>query len=276
MDALGHELEVATRLAREAARLILEVYATPFDVVQKDRDQGPVTEADHRANALIVEGLRRAFPTDSIIAEETSRRDETTSPRRWFIDPLDGTREFVQRNGMFAVHIGLAIDGAPALGVVLAPTSGKLYTGVAGGQAWLEVGSERRRLQVAADVDLRHLHLLVSRSHATERTRALMQRLGITRVTEQGSVGLKTGLIAEGLADLYLHPSPRSSRWDTCAPEAILRAAGGVLTDFSGLPYSYDGQELENGRGIVAASARVAEALLPRLLELRAEGFRPS
>jgi 3'(2'), 5'-bisphosphate nucleotidase len=273
MAALTRELEVAIRLAREAARVILEVYATPFDVVQKDRNQGPVTLADHRYYTLIVEGLRREFSTDSILAEETPRRDETSSARRWFIDPLDGTREFVERNGMFAVHIGLAIDAVPAVGVVLAPTTGKLYAGAAGERAWLEVDGARRPLQVRDDVDLRQLHLLVSRSHQSKHTAALMQRLGIDRVTAQGSVGLKTGLIAEGLADVYLHPSPRSSRWDICAPEAILRAAGGLLTDFSGTPYRYDGVELENSHGILAASPRVAGALLPTLRQLAAEGF---
>jgi 3'(2'), 5'-bisphosphate nucleotidase len=273
--ALDRELEVATRLAREAARVILEVYATPFDVVEKELGQGPVTLADHRANTLIVEGLRAAFATDSIIAEETIRRDETGSPRSWFIDPLDGTREFVERNGMFAVHIGLAVDGVARLGVVLAPTSGKLYTGVTGEGAWLEVGGVRRGLEVDGAVDLAQLHLLVSRSHRSSRTGELMKRLGISRVTEQGSVGLKVGLIAEGLADLYLHPTPRSSRWDTCAPEAILRGAGGVLTDFSGQDYPYDGKELENVRGIFAGSRPVAAALLPVLRELTASGALP-
>jgi 3'(2'), 5'-bisphosphate nucleotidase len=273
--ALDRELEVATRLAREAARVILEVYATPFDVVEKELGQGPVTLADHRANTLIVEGLRQAFATDSIIAEETIRRDETGSARSWFIDPLDGTREFVERNGMFAVHIGLAVDGRARLGVVLAPTSGKLYTGLTDEGAWLEEGGVRRRLEVDGAVDLAKLHLLVSRSHRSSRTGELMKRLGISRVTEQGSVGLKVGLIAEGLADLYLHPTPRSSRWDTCAPEAILRGAGGVLTDFAGEAYAYDGKELENVRGIFAGSGPVAAALLPVLRELTASGALP-
>jgi 3'(2'), 5'-bisphosphate nucleotidase len=136
---------------------------------------------------------------------------------------------------------------------------------------WLELEGSRRRLEVPRKADLKDLHLLVSRAHRSKRTSDIMRRLGITRVTEQGSVGLKVGLIAEGKADLYLHPIPRSSRWDTCAPEALLRAAGGVLTDSSGAPYVYDGVELENTRGIIACSPQVLEAVVPILRELALE-----
>jgi 3'(2'), 5'-bisphosphate nucleotidase len=271
----SRELEVATRVAREAGALILEVYATNFDVVQKADDQGPVTLADERANELIVSTLLREFPGDSIIAEETTRRDETASTRRWFIDPLDGTREFVARNGMFAVHIGLSVDGQAMVGVVYAPVSGKLYAGTRDGGSIVEVAGVRRPLRVAHKTNVRDLHLLVSRSHRSSRTDAIQQRLGITQVTAQGSVGLKTGLIAEGVADLYLHPSSRSSRWDSCGPEAILRGAGGVLTDFNGTPYLYDGTELANARGLLACSPQVFDAVMPVVRELSYEAAQP-
>jgi 3'(2'), 5'-bisphosphate nucleotidase len=164
---------------------------------------------------------------------------------------------------MFAVHIGLAVEGHPVAGVVFAPVSGKLYEGAPQSGCWLTHQGQRRRLEVPRNRDVRTLHLLVSRAHPSARTKDLMGRLGITKVTEQGSVGLKVGLIAEGAADLYLHLSPRSSRWDTCAPEALLRAAGGALTDATGVPYVYDGVELANARGIIACSPPVLEAVLP-------------
>jgi 3'(2'), 5'-bisphosphate nucleotidase len=271
MGEYSFELEIAKRVAREAGEIILAVYAAPFEVVEKAGDQGPVTEADSRANELIVTALRREFPSDSIIAEESTRRDETPSSRRWFVDPLDGTREFVSKNGMFAVHIGLAVEGRPVAGVVFAPVSGKLYFGEASGDSWLEEAGQTRRLEVPRERDVRALHLLVSRSHPSRRTHDIMARLGITRVTEQGSVGLKVGLLAEGAADLYLHPSPRSSRWDTCAPEAVLRGAGGVLTDSRGVPYLYDAVELHNARGIIACSPNVLAAVVPVLRALDEE-----
>ncbi len=264
------ELAVARALALDAGTVIMAVYATAFEVVEKEAGTGPVTEADQRANDLIVSGLIAAFPGDSIIAEESGRRDETTSNRCWFVDPLDGTSEFAARNGMFAIHIGLAVEGVASMGIVYAPVTQKMYVGVSTGTTTLEVPGVASRLLAAPRVaDLRALRLVVSRAHRSPRTREFAQRLGVVSITEQGSVGLKAGLIAEGAADLYFHPSPKSSRWDTCAPEAILRGAGAELTDLQRTPYSYDGRELENRRGLLAGRPEVLDAVAPLLNELR-------
>ena len=247
------ELEVASHLAREAAAIIRQVYETPFSVVQKAAGGGPVTEADKRANELIVKGLHAAFPADDIVAEESTHRAPKTN-RVWFVDPLDGTREFVDRNGMFAVHIGLAIDGAPVAGVVLAPIQGALWSGAMGEPCVLELGEQRRELTMLPVSNTKDLRLLVSRSHKSKKTAAIRDALGITQVKEQGSVGLKCSLLAMGEADLYLHPSDRTSRWDSCAPQAVIEAAGGMLVDFGGQKYGYQGQEIVNSRGLVACA----------------------
>jgi 3'(2'), 5'-bisphosphate nucleotidase len=247
------ELEVAGTLAREAAAVIRQVYETPFSVVQKSGGAGPVTEADKRANELIVKGLQQAFPSDDIVAEESTHRAPKTN-RVWFVDPLDGTREFVDRNGMFAVHIGLAIDGVPVAGVVLAPMQGALWSGAVGCPCVLEVGDQRRELKMLPVKEPKDLRLLVSRSHKSKKTAAIRDALGITQVKEQGSVGLKCSLLAMGEADLYLHPSDKSSRWDSCAPQAVIEAAGGMLVDFGGKPYGYEGREIVNSRGLVACA----------------------
>lgn len=248
------ELEIAGQLARQAAAVIREVYETPFSVVQKGGGAGPVTEADKRANELIVRGLQQAFPADDIVAEESANK-VPTSRRIWFVDPLDGTREFVDRNGMFAVHIGLAIDGAPVAGVVLAPMQGALWSGAVGHPCVLELGDQRRELTMQKVDSTKDLRLLVSRSHKSKKTAAIRDALGITQVREQGSVGLKCALLAMGEADLYLHPSDRSSRWDSCAPQAVIEAAGGMLVDFAGNTYGYEGREIVNSRGLVACAA---------------------
>lgn len=248
-----HELEVAARLAREAAVVIREVYETSFQVTQKSGGGGPVTEADQRANELIVRGLEAAFPGDEIVAEESTHR-APRGRRVWFVDPLDGTREFVDRNGMFAVHVGLALEGKPVAGVVLAPLQGALWSGAVGEPCVLELGDQRRALKMAPVLEPSQLRLLVSRSHRSKKTEAIKRALGITQVREQGSVGLKCALLAMGEADLYLHPSDRSSRWDSCAPQAVIEAAGGVLLDFAGQPYEYSGRELVNGRGLLACA----------------------
>jgi 3'(2'), 5'-bisphosphate nucleotidase len=269
------ELELARRLAIEAGAILLEVYATDFAVEHKPGGAGPVTEADARANEHIVSALQREFPTDAIVAEESSNSNIPKHKRCWFVDPLDGTREFVDRNGMFAVHIGLAVDGSPRVGVVYAPVAAKLYVAISGGECLLEHGGNTRHLRVA-DPPARSedLRLLTSRSHKSKKTALIRERLGIHHVIEHGSVGLKCGLLAEGAADVYLHPSARSYRWDSCAPEAILRAAGGVLTDFGGVPYRYDGPELENARGILACSAGTFPMVLPTLLGLKPSSGR--
>ena len=247
------ELEVAGRLAREAAAIIRQVYETPFSVVQKAAGGGPVTEADKRANELIVKGLELAFPADDIVAEESTHRAPKTN-RVWFVDPLDGTREFVDRNGMFAVHIGLAVEGVPVAGVVLAPMQGALWSGAIGAPCVLELGDQRRELKMQPVAATKDLRLLVSRSHKSKKTAAIRDALGITQVKEQGSVGLKCSLLAMGEADLYLHPSDKSSRWDSCAPQAVIEAAGGMLVDFGGQKYGYEGREIVNSRGLVACA----------------------
>lgn len=244
------ELEVARRLAREAAEVINRVYAGAFDVVQKAGGGGPVTEADKRANELIVRGLQKAFPTDEIVAEE-STHVAPKGNRVWFVDPLDGTREFVDRNGMFAVHIGLAIDGVAVAGVVLAPVQGACWSGAKGEPCVLELGDQRRELVMQPVKKTSDLRLMVSRSHKSKKTAAIREALGITQVKEQGSVGLKCALLALGEADLYLHPSTMSSRWDSCAPQAVIEAAGGVLVGSDGASYGYEGREIVNSRGLV-------------------------
>jgi 3'(2'), 5'-bisphosphate nucleotidase len=267
--ALERELQVARRLAREAGGILLEVYATAFAVREKPAGGGPVTDADARANTLIVDALRAEFPDDAIIAEESVGATAAHGPRCWYVDPLDGTREFVDRNGMFAVQIGLALHADAVLGVVFAPVSGKLYSGIAGWGGTVEDAEGSRPLHVApAPARADELRLVVSRSHRSPRTERVRQALGIARVIESGSVGLKCGLLAEGLADLYLHPSKRTYRWDSCAPEAILRAAGGSLTDLAGHSYRYDGRELENTRGLLGCSPGACDLVLPTIREM--------
>jgi 3'(2'), 5'-bisphosphate nucleotidase len=264
MVNLSRELEVARATALEAGGIILTVYSGKFDVVQKGAGAGPVTEADRQANEFIVDALRRAFPADGIVAEESSdNSDARRFERCWYVDPLDGTKEFVARNGEFAVHIGLAIAGEATLGVVYKPVGGKLYMGTIDGGSTLEQDGTKRSLHVSERRETAQLRLLVSRSHHSRRTDQIRELLGIHEVIESGSVGVKCGLLSEGKADLYLHPSRKSSRWDSCAPEAVLRGAGGHLTDLSGQRYRYDGIELQNDRGLLGCNAAAFDAILP-------------
>jgi 3'(2'), 5'-bisphosphate nucleotidase len=254
----------------------MEIYATDFGFELKGKAD-PVTEADRRANAYLVGELRKAFPADGIVAEETAdQSDALKSGRCWYVDPLDGTKEFIAKNGEFSVMIGLAIDGAAKLGVVFQPEHDKLYGGVVGegtdGGAWLEERGVRRALRVSDKSDPATLALVVSRSHRPKDMDELVRRLGIGHERASGSVGLKIGLIAEQIADVYVHASDKSSAWDACAPEAILRGAGGVFTDVGGAPFVYGGTDMKNRRGILATNGASFERIAPVVRALAIEG----
>jgi 3'(2'), 5'-bisphosphate nucleotidase len=267
---LDRELVEAVKLAREAGNILLEIYATDFAVEMKG-ESDPVTEADRRVNAFLATRLEEAFPADSVIAEESARAEALRGNGRcWYVDPLDGTKEFIKKNGEFSVMIGLVVDGRAALGVVYQPTKNKLYRGVVGDGAFVERGHTTyvlRPSEVATPSDLR---LVVSRSHRSAATDALVSKLGITREVASGSVGLKVGMIGERDADLYVHLSDKTSAWDACAPDAILRAAGGCFTDLAGNTIRYDG-ETRNHRGILACGRRAFDNVAPVVSEIARE-----
>jgi len=260
---LEREIAEAARIARQAGAILMDVYGTDFDVAYK-AEADPVTEADTKANAYIVGELEKAFPNDGIVAEETEdQSDALKGGRCWYVDPLDGTKEFVARNGEFSVMLGLAIDGVATAGVVYRPDNDKLYSGVVGDGAYLEERGKRRALQVSTVADPSRLRLVVSRSHRNRAVGDVVTQLGIAEEATSGSVGLKAGLIAEQKADLYVHIADKSSAWDACGPEAVLKAAGGRFTDLAGNPYQYGGTDMRNRSGILACNAAAYDAVLP-------------
>jgi 3'(2'), 5'-bisphosphate nucleotidase len=262
------EIDIASRLAREAGDIILKVYETAFAVSFKGPND-PVTEADKGANDLIVDGLRKAFPQDGVVAEETpDRSDALHQGRVWYVDPLDGTRDFIARNGEFCVMIGLAVDGQAQIGVVYSPVEQVLYGGVTDQTAWKEAGGVRTTLNVSSYSDPQELRLVVSRSHRHPVVDQLKSRVGIRQELRRGSVGLKIGMLAERLADVYIETSTQSSAWDACGPEAILRGAGGRFTDIAGNTIVYGGPELRNRRGLVGSNGRCHDFVLAALQPL--------
>lgn len=274
-EIYDREMSVALELAREAGAAILDVYEGPFEIEQKADagDLEPVTQADRVANEIIVNRLGREFPEDGILAEEsidTARR--LGKSRVWMIDPLDGTTGFIDGNGDFAVQIGLAKDGECVLGVVYQPLTGVLYRAVRGGGAWVERPEiVPERASVSDHTDLATMRLAASRSHRSPRMDRVVQCFGVKQEVRRGSVGIKIGLIIEQQCDLYVHLSPRTKQWDTCAPEIILHEAGGRLTDLFGKPLRYNLPEVQNRNGIVAsngvAHAQIIAALAPLMIE---------
>lgn len=266
---MDRELEEILRIAREAAAIVRAVYATPFSVEMKGPGD-PVTRADREANDLICARLAASFPGEPVIAEESAPpadvAETSSKPRVFYVDPLDGTREFVDRNGEFAVMIGLALGGRAHLGVVVMPATGEALAGRASAgegdsDAFLEEeGGARRPLRVSLESDPREAKLVVSRSHRPALIERVTAHLGVTRITPCGSVGVKVARVATGAADLYMHDGGGAKRWDTCAPEAILKAAGGRFTDLRGAPLVYAGPDLVVRGGIVASNGRLHDA----------------
>lgn len=257
---LEHELETAIKLAREAGAKILEYYALEIIAEEKlgaDNFFEPVTAADRAASRMIVAGLSEAFPEDGILSEEEvdDIAARISAERAWIIDPIDGTKGFIHKNGDFGVQIGLAEAGAAVLGVVYLPARDKLYYAVKGSGAFLvSEGKDPERLRVSDKTDLGSMRLAVSSSHPSARMQEVVRKLGITKVRQNGSVGLKVGLIAEQVCDIYIHLSPRTKFWDTCGPEVILKEAGGMLTDIFGEPHKYDLADVQNHNGILATN----------------------
>ncbi len=228
------------QLARKAGAAILEVYNTDFDVERK-QDDSPLTQADLASHHTIVEALQRLTPEIPVLSEESSSIPfETRSSwqRYWLIDPLDGTKEFIKRNGEFTVNIALIEEDRPTLGVVFAPVLDRLYYGSDSEGAWLQNGTEApRQIQVAAQ---RRTPALVagSRSHAGESLQRYLHNLGEHELVSMGS-SLKLCLVAEGEADLYPRLGP-TSEWDTAAAQAVVEAAGGRVTTLDMQPLRYN------------------------------------
>lgn len=276
------ELSLALKLARDAGAAILEYYEGPLKVERKvdvDREHTePVTEADRAANELIVAGIRREFSDDGILAEESIDTDRRLGKRRvWMIDPLDGTNGFIARDGDFAVQIGLAVEGEAVMGVVYQPLPGLLFQAVKGEGTWIERrGFTPERAWVSGRREVERMRLAASRTHRSPRMDKVVGALGVKEEVRRGSVGVKVGLIVEQQCDLYVHLSPRTKQWDTCAPEVILREAGGRLTDLFGAPLRYNSPEVQNLNGIAASNGAAHESIIERLAPLLAEfGRKP-
>jgi 3'(2'), 5'-bisphosphate nucleotidase len=260
------ELDLVAETVRAAGAAAMRFYGTA--AAQAKTDASPVTAADHAANDVIVARLRAAFPGDAILSEESRDSADRLGARRvWIVDPLDGTKEFLAQNGEFSIMVGLVEDGRPVLGAVYLPAPDVLYLAAEGVGAWREAEGRREPL-ACPTADPGAIRLVGSRSHADPLVERMRAALGIDDVLPCGSVGVKCARIAEGVRDLYVHPVPYMKEWDTCAPEAILRAAGGFVSDARGEPLRYNKPDPVQPHGIVACAPGVVDAVLPTIREL--------
>jgi 3'(2'), 5'-bisphosphate nucleotidase len=247
-------------VAARAGEAIMKVYDAGFEVQRKE-DNSPLTLADLESQRIIIDALQRLTPDIPILSEESAAApwEQRRHWRElWVVDPLDGTREFVKRNGEFTVNIALVVEHEAVLGIVTAPAKGLCYWGAAGVGAFSEHRSAGRvRIQTSAPPS--PLRVVGSRSHAGAQTAAYLSKLAPHIVTGIGS-SLKFCLIAEGNADLYPRFGP-TSEWDTAAGQALLEAAGGQVTRFDGHRLRYNCREsLINGDFIAFSTPSVLAA----------------
>jgi 3'(2'), 5'-bisphosphate nucleotidase len=255
-------LEALTPAVRAAGQLIEWLKAA--GLVQRDKaDRSPVTEADEAAEALLEEAIRKLDPQAVIVGEEASAagRLQVSAERFWLIDPLDGTRDFVGGGSDYSVNVGLVEGGVPVLGLVLHPPSGALWTGAIGLGAWKHSEPDGRHAIRSRPFEGAAPHIVTSRSHLDDQTRAWCDRFPAATTRPSGS-SLKFCLLAEGAADLYPRFGP-TSEWDTAAADAILRAAGGLTIGVNRQPFGYGKPKHLNGAFLALGDPTAAGRLPP-------------
>jgi 3'(2'), 5'-bisphosphate nucleotidase len=262
------ELEISKAAALQAGQILLAHYRQPVEIWWKAPGD-PVTAADQEASAFLLRTLKKEFPTDDVLSEEQPRSATNSSPRMWIIDPMDGTREFINHVDEFSVMIGLVMDGKPVAGVIHQPVTGKLYYGAAGAGAFLQESGRDLAIHASDERDPSRMTVAISRSHHTADVNLVCSRLGIERLLPSGSLGLKAGLISCGKAHLYIHAGSETSIWDTCAANIILSEAGGRMTDCDGGRLLYDPAQLRHARGVVASSGVIHERIVEAINDVR-------
>jgi len=269
----AEELADAKRIAREAWDKIRLLYLSAYQI--EDKRDGPSTEADKAADAYIVSELQKRYPTSEFgfLSEESQDNAERLDRDRvWIVDPIDGTNDFIARTGYFGIQIGLVERSgdfwSPVLGVMYQPVADRLYFAVAGQGAFVETSNSKTGaltspLRVSDCKDTRAMRVIVSRSHMTEKLQFVVSRIPQATSLRVGGMGIKLCKIAQNEADYYVNISRgKTKEWDTCAPEIILREAGGAITDMDGKPLLYNRQEVRQNRGVVASNGPCHDKLL--------------
>lgn len=251
---MNFDIHEICALAKEAGAAIMAVYDSPFAVEMKE-DKSPLTAADRASHEVIEAGLLALHPEIPVLSEEGKGipYEERAEWRRfWLVDPLDGTKEFIKRNGEFTVNIALIEEGVPVAGVVYLPARERLYWGVSGEGAWLEEsGSEAVRIHTRRLPAGAGLTVVQSRSHPSPELDDYLKGINVAASVSVGS-SLKFCVVAEGKADLYPRLGP-TMEWDTAAGQAVVECAGGKVIDLANRRLTYNKQSLLNGYFVVSA-----------------------
>lgn len=250
------ELEVALAAAKKTVPYILEVYNSNNLGVEIKEDNSPVTKADKLADKIIREELSKAFPNYALLTEEsTDDLARLNNDYVFIVDPIDGTKEFVAHSGEFTVNIALAYKHKPVVGVILIPVTGEVYFASKGYGSFYEKDGKITKIHCNSKTN--DLTTLVSRFHSTKEEQDAIKRHE-NRIKHQKVVGssIKGCLIAKGEAEISFRFTSNSKEWDTCAMQAILEEAGGLLTKFDGTPLVYNREDVYNRDGYIICNCK--------------------
>ncbi len=265
-SAFAAELHAATRIAQAVAPIALRYHGTDLQVDRKAGNE-PVTIADRMCSTFIVEELQRAFPGDIVVSEEVAdTKERLRNSRVWYVDPIDGTKDFIRGAKTYCVMIGLAIDHEPKIGVVYQPNHKSLIFASEGSGAWSIAGGSTSRLRVSRMSDISKGRLLTT---SVAQSSEMQNLLGIKGADKIGSIGMKMCALAAGASDIYVNPATNCSSWDTCAPQVILQEAGGKMSRLSGQPLHYDNEDtMHHKGGLIATNGRLHDAVVAKFSSL--------
>lgn len=270
MKDIQEILAIACSVGWGAADILQSYYhgtVKDFDLEVQYKQNEPVTVADVAVSEYILEKLQGSLGNEDFgyVSEETYKAQAAlTQELVWIIDPLDGTRDFIQKTGEYAIHIALVKEKRPILAVVAVPEAEKLYYAIKGGGAFVETRQRQsQKIQVSSRENIQDLTVVVSRSHRNERLDYLLQKLPFANQKAVGSVGCKIATIVEQNADVYISLSGKSAPkdWDIAAPELILTEAGGKYTHFDGTPLHYNTGDINQWGGLLASNGQFHEEL---------------
>ena len=247
---LNKELDVALNIIKEASKLVLDIYNSSFDVEIKE-DNSPVTKADKEADKLIVSSLKKYFPDDGFLSEESlDDKSRLNKSRVWIIDPVDGTKEFVAHTGDFTINIALSIDHVASLGVIAIPVTGEIYFAVKGMGSFYLKDKDSKPIRIHCNDKINDLTTLVSRFHSNEIEQEMIKKHNDV-IKHQKVVGatIKGCLIAQGFAEMSYRFSSNTKEWDTCAMQVIVEEAGGYILKFDKTPIRYNREDVYNKDG---------------------------
>lgn len=249
------ELEVAKRAAIEAGKAIMAIYEQAGDLqVMYKEDNSPLTQADKEANAIIVQILREEFPEYAILSEEEKdNKARLENDYCFVVDPLDGTKEFIKRNGQFTVNIALSYQHVSVMGVIYVPVTGELYYASQGSGSYQKnADGQEVRLSVSDQIDVKNLKVVVSNSHGCSEMDQMITKYGWTDLVKVGS-SLKGCMVASGQADVYYRFNP-TMEWDTAAMQCIVEEAGGIFRQMDDSPMLYNRENSLNAKGFFAVN----------------------